>query len=282
MTEMWSYEFMRYALISATILGPTCALLGVFVTLRGMAFFSDALAHSAITGVALGFLIEERFGLALDPMWVVFVFSLGLALLMAKLGRSGALVPDTVIAFSFTGSVAFGVVVIAMLGKYRMIDGIIFGSVYANDLSDIVRQLLLAAAVLAFVIGNMRSLTLTTLNPELAQVQRLPSFFLHYGFALLIAATVVVSLKMLGALLLSALIVIPAAAGKIAGSSFQGLLCIALTIGLLAPWTGVWSSYKLDIPTGPAIVLCNLAFLILAYGWRSLRRIRARAVPRFT
>jgi len=267
--EIWSYDFMRYTLISATILGPTCALLGVFVTLRGMAFFSDALAHSAITGVALGFLIEERFGLNIDPMLVVLVFSLVQALIMARLGRGGTLVPDTVIAFSFTGSVALGVVIIALLGKYRMLDGIIFGSIHANDATDITHQAILALVVAVFVIGNMRSLALTTLNPELAHVQRLPAFFLHYGFALLIAGTVVLSLKMLGALLLSALIVIPAAAGKIASRGFQGLLIVSLTIGLLAPWAGVWSSWKYNIPTGPAIVLCNIALLLLAYLWRS-------------
>lgn len=271
MSELWQYEFMRYALISATILGPTCALLGVFVTLRGMAFFSDALAHSAITGVALGFLIEESFGLAMNPLWVVLVFSLGLAALMARLGRSGVLAPDTVIAFSFTGSVALGVVLIAMLGKYRMLDSILFGSVYANDIGDIGRQLVLAFVVGSFVIVNMRSLALTTLNPEAAQVQRLPTFFLHYGFALLIAATVVVSLKMLGALLLSALIVIPAAAGKVAATSFRSLLVIALSIGLLASWAGVISSFHLDTPTGPTIVLSHIAFLLMAYAWRTLR-----------
>ena len=272
MSELWEYEFMRYALISATILGPICALLGVFVTLRGMAFFSDALAHSAITGVALGFLMEEKFGLAIDPLWVVLIFSLGLAALMARLGRSGLLAQDTVIAFSFTGSVALGVVLIAMLGKYRILDGILFGSVYANDLGDIRRQLILALIVCGFIVMNMRSLALTTLNPEMAQVQRLPTVFLHYGFSLLIAATVVVSLKMLGALLLSALIVIPAAAGKVAASSFRSLLIIALGIGLLAPWAGVVGSFHLDTPTGPTIVLTHIVFLLGAYGWRTVRQ----------
>jgi zinc transport system permease protein len=106
LAEIWSYDFLRYAIISSCILGPTCALLGVFVTLRGMAFFSDALAHSAVTGVALGFLVNEKLGLDLDPMLVVLVFSVLLATLMAWLFQRTNLSPDTVIAFSFTGSVA--------------------------------------------------------------------------------------------------------------------------------------------------------------------------------
>ena len=116
-SDLWNYEFMRYALISSLILGPTCALLGVFVTLRGMAFFSDALAHSAITGVAIGLLLQERMGLSLDPMWFVFIFSIALALLMAWMNNQSALAPDTVISFSFTGSVALGVVIISWLGN---------------------------------------------------------------------------------------------------------------------------------------------------------------------
>ena len=74
LVDIWSYDFMRYALFSACLLGPACALLGVFVTLRGMAFFSDALAHSAVTGVAVGFLIQEKLGIDLDPMITVLFF----------------------------------------------------------------------------------------------------------------------------------------------------------------------------------------------------------------
>ncbi len=269
-SEIWSYEFMRNALISASILGPTCALLGVFVTLRGMAFFSDALAHSAVTGVALGFLMEERFGWNLNPMVVVFVFTIVLGLLMAKLSRSGVLRPDTIIAFSFAGSVALGVILIAMLGKYRLLDGILFGSIYANDTSSLVYQALLALTVFGFLIINMRRLTLMTLNPELAHVQRVPSVWLHYAFTLLVAATVVVSMKMLGALLLSALIVVPAAAGKVVARSFRGLVVVSLICGIVAPWNGVWVSVQFNVPTGPSIVLSGILFLILAYIWRGI------------
>lgn len=270
--EIWSYDFMRNALISATILGPTCALLGVFVTLKGMAFFSDALAHSAVTGVALGFLINERIGGNLNPMAVLFVFTIVLSLIMAKLSRNSALRPDTVIAFSFAGSVALGVLLISMLGKYRLLDGILFGSIYANDSTSIIFQSLLAVAVVGFLTFNMRRLALMTLNPDLAHVQRIPAAWLHYGFTLLIAATVVVSMKMLGALLLSALIVVPAAAGKVVARSFRGLLLVALACGIIAPWSGVWVSVQYDLPTGPAIVLSGILFLLMAYIWRNIRQ----------
>ncbi len=278
LSEIWSYEFIRYALISACILGPTCALLGVFVTLRGMAFFSDSLAHSAVTGVALGFLLEEKTGLAIDPMLIVLAFSIGLASLMAWLFHRTTLRPDTVIAFSFTGSVAFGVIIIAWLQKYRLLDGILFGSIYANGPSDILRQAVLALVVGGFLLLQMRPLTLSTLNPELAQTRGIRTGWLNYAFAILIAATVVVSLRMLGALLLSALIVIPPAAAKLVSNSFAALLLVSAVIGLAAPFLGVVASCQLDLPTGPTIVLANVGVLILCYaaslflGYRTLHR----------
>ena len=272
-SDLWGYEFMRYALLSALILGPTCALLGVFVTLRGMAFFSDALAHSAITGVALGLLLQERTGLHLDPMWFVFIFSVALALIMAWMNRHSSLAPDTVISFSFTGSVALGVVIISWLGKYRLLDSILFGSIYANDLHDVIRQAILSLIVIGFLVSQMRGFALSTLSPELAHVQQLPSRLLHYLFAVLVAATVALSLKMLGALLLSALIVIPAATAKLVGGSFRSLLLIAVSIGLLVPPSGVWASAQLNLPTGPAIVLGNVLLLFTCYVGKSLHRI---------
>ena len=270
MGDFWSYDFMRYALISACILGPACALLGLFVTLRGMAFFSDALAHSAVTGVALGFLVQEKFSFAVDPMLCVFIFSFGLASLMTWFARRTSLAPDIVIAVSFTGSVAFGVIVISLLGKYRLLDGILFGSIYANGPTDILKQAILAAVLVLFIAGQMRGLALATLSPEMAHVQGIRSGWLHYALALLIAATVAVCLKMLGALLLSALIVIPPAAANLVSGSFRSLLVVSVVGGLLAATLGVLISWQFNVPTGPCIVLTDVLLLCLCYGWKFL------------
>lgn len=273
LAELWSYDFMRYALFSALLLGPACALLGVFVTLRGMAFFSDALAHSAVTGVALGWLVREKLGIEIDLMACVFLFSLLQAAAMAWLFNRSSLAPDTVIAFSFTGSVAFGVIVIAMLGKYRQLDGLLFGSIYGNGPADLMRQGVLALVIATVLVTQMRGLTLSSLSPELAAAQRLRVSWLNYTFALLIAATVVISLKMLGALLLSALIVIPPASAKLVSGSFRSLLLVSLLGGLTAPALGVVASARFNLPTGPCIVMMNVALLLACYAWR-LRRSR--------
>lgn len=259
--ELFRFDFMRYALISGLLLGPTCALLGVFVNLRGMAFFSDALAHSALTGVALGLMIDAWTGWKLDPTIYVLMFSCLLALGMGWLSQRTPLSRDTITAFTFTGSVAIGVILISWLGKSRMLEGLLFGSIYANGPSDIARQAILAAVVLVFLLTQLRSLTLATLDPELACARGIHPALLHYAFSLLVAAAVAVGLKMLGALLLGALIVMPAAAARIASTGFRGMLAGAFMLGVVAPPIGIYASATLNLPTGPCIVLVHVAAL---------------------
>jgi len=275
MSTLWQYEFMRHALLSALFLGPACALLGVFVTLRGMAFFSDALAHSALTGVALGLLLSEVWGVPIDPLLSVLIFSLGLAGLMSWLMRRGNLSPDTVIAFTFTGSVALGVVVISALGKYRLLDGFLFGSIYANNTADLWRQALLLTGLVTYLLWNGRSYALATLNPDLAQVRGIQTARLDLVFALLIGLTVAICLKMLGALLLSALIVIPPAAAKLIALGFRQMLLFSCIGGTLCAVVGVLASWFLNVPTGPCIVLTNIAFLAACFTLRAARVARA-------
>lgn len=268
--ELFRYDFMRYALISGLLLGPTCALLGVFVNLRGMAFFSDALAHSALTGVALGFMIDAATGWKLDPTIYVLIFSCLLALGMGWLSQRTPLARDTITAFTFTGSVALGVILISMFGKHRMLEGLLFGSIYSNGPADITRQAMLAAIVLIFFLTQLRPLTLATLDPELARARGIRPALLHYAFSLLVAAAVAVGLKMLGALLLSALIVIPAAAARIATTSFRSLIAVALLLGILIPPIGIAASATLNLPTGPSIVLVHIAILALCQAFHLL------------
>lgn len=259
--ELLRHDFMRHALICGVLLGPVCALLGVFVNLRGMAFFSDALAHSAITGVALGFMVNAATGWNLDPTFYVLIFSCLLAVGMGWLAQRTPLSRDTITAFAFTGSVALGVILISLLGKHRMLEGLLFGSIYSNGPADIARLAVLALVALVFFLVLLRPLTLATLDPELARARGFRPDLLHYGFSLLVAATVALSLKMLGALLLSSLIVIPAAAARIASTGFRGMLAGTLLLGLIGPPIGICTSAAFNLPTGPCIVLVHVAAL---------------------
>ncbi|VVM04753.1 partial Manganese transport system membrane protein MntB, partial [Methylacidimicrobium cyclopophantes] len=135
---------MRRALFAAALAGPVCGLLGVFLTARGMAFFSDALAHTAITGVALGLLgesaVELWLGVSLPPglpSGLLVLWCLGAAWVMSLLFESARWRPDTVMAFCFTGSVAFGVLVMGKLGRYGFLEETLFGDINANSWGDV-------------------------------------------------------------------------------------------------------------------------------------------------
>jgi ABC-type Mn2+/Zn2+ transport system permease subunit len=275
--SLWDYAFMQRALVAAAVAGPLCALLGVFITLRGMSFFSDAVAHAALTGVALGLLAEQGLAAAglVMPPWahaaVLVVFCVGIAWLMTWLFERTALRADTVIAFCFTGSVAFGAIVIGRLRQARDLEAVLFGDVNALAWEDV--WALGGVAVLAFVLvlGNLRALTLTTLQPDLARADGIRAGRWNLALVTLVAVTVALLIKMIGALLLSALIVVPAAAGKLLAPGFRAMLWIAMGLGLAASVGGVLVAWQVDEPTGPVIVLVQLLPLAGAIVWRALR-----------
>lgn len=286
MWELWQYDFMQRALLAAFLMGPVCGLLGVFITLRGMAFFSDAIAHSALTGMALGLFLEQLlqpwFNLA-DVVWLqsllLLIYCLGIALIMAFLFERSHLRADTIIAFCFTGSVAFGVLIISKLHRYQFLEGALFGDINANSWGSIGLLALLAVGCFLFVFGNLRVLTLTTLQEELARSDGIPTRRLNYALVMVVAATVALSIKLLGALLVSALIVIPAAAAKVIAPNFRVMLLAAIGFGLVASVGGVVVSYEFDTITGPTLVLCHLAFLVVALIWKKSKRHRIATHP---
>ena len=281
MGELWHYDFMRRALMAAFLMGPVCGLLGVFITLRGMAFFSDAIAHSALTGVALGLFLEQIlqpwFNLA-DVVWLqsllLLVYCVGIALIMAFLFERSHLRADTIIAFCFTGSVALGVLIISKLQRYQFLEGALFGDINANSWESIGLLALLALVGFLFILSNLRVLTLTTLQEELARSDGIATRRLNYILVIVVAATVALSIKLLGTLLVSALIVIPAATAKVIAPNFRVMLLAAMGVGLAASVGGVMVSYQFDTITGPTIVLCHLAFLICALFLKKLNVLK--------
>jgi zinc transport system permease protein len=277
MWDLLQYDFARNALLAALILGPACALLGVFVTLRGQSFLSDALAHSAVTGVALGILMQQTLGWPEDTTWAVLPFCLVLALGISVLSERSDVRPDAIITASFVGSLALGVIILNSVDRYTLLDGILFGNIYAIDRSDLLLQGVLAAGLVTLLLGMRRQFLLTLLNPDLARLQGVRTSLMHHVLALAVAVTVALCIKMTGALLLSALIVVPAVAGRVVARSFGSLLILSMAFGLIGPSAGVFISLKADLPTGPVMVLTLLAILICAFLFGTIsRRMRTR------
>jgi zinc transport system permease protein len=265
MWEVFQTPQLERALLIAMIAGPIMGMLGTFITLRGMAFFSDAISHAAMTGVGLGIalrLVNDVYGGGMQL--VLAIFCCLVALMMAWLFERTSLRADTVIAFSYSGAVALGVILINQLKGYQSLEGVLFGEIlFASD-QDVWLILGLSILVLVFLLINMRGLLLCVVQENLARIAGINIRRLNYSFVVVIALVIALLLQQLGALLISGLIVIPAAASRMVAGSFRQMLIFGALFGLLAGILGITSSAQFDLPTGPTIVLANVAFLIVA------------------
>ena len=265
MWEILQTPQLERALLIAAIAGPIMALLGTFITLRGMAFFSDAISHAALTGVGLGValrLTNDVYGMGLQIVLIVFCCLVGL--MMAWLFERTSLRADTVIAFSYSGAVALGVILISELKGYQSLEGVLFGEILFASETDVWMIVGLSVVVLFFLLLNLRELLLCVVQEDLARIAGVNIRRLNYLFVLLIALVIALLLQQLGALLISGLIVIPAAASRMVSTSFRQMLIMAAVFGLVAGIIGIATSAQFDLPTGPTIVLANVFLLVAA------------------
>lgn len=269
---------MQRALFVAALAGPACALLGTFITLRGLAFFSDAIAHSALTALAIGFLFNLATDAHAPAMQALLAgFCVLLAVLMEWARERTGLRPDTVLALAFTGSIALGVVLISRLRGYRVLESALFGDILACTWLDIALVAVLAITVFAVVGLNLRAFALSTVNEHLARLEGIPVRRLNYVFVVLVALVVALLLRQIGAMLISGLLVIPAAAARFVAPSFRAMLRLAVGFGLVGALLGLFASYHLDTPTGPTMVLADLVlFGVAAAGAALAGRWRRR------
>jgi zinc transport system permease protein len=271
---------MQRAFIIALIAGPTAGFFGAFITLRRMSFFSDAISHGAMTGVTLGLALRLTREVNSPAMLAtLIVFCTLIALLMAWLFERTTLHTDTIIAFSYTGSVALGVIVFTKMRLRVLLENALFGDILASVPSDIWVVAALAAITLIFLFLNMRALTLSIVQENLAKIEGINIRALNYAFVVLIAVVVAMLLRQLGALLISGLIVVPAAASRVVARDFRQMLLLSAGFGLVGAAGGVISSYHFDAPTGPTIVLSDVAILTLCLVLMALTGRRKREHP---
>jgi zinc transport system permease protein len=255
---MFTEPFMQRALLAALFLGPLCGFMGVFVTARRMAFFSDTISHAALTGVALGFWL----GL-IDPTLPMIAISLAVAAAIMWLRENTDLLTDTIMALLLSTSVAVGVIILSMLHEYRgELHSYLFGEILA-----IGRQEVILAAVLFGVVGaglfcKLSALTLLTAHEEMAHVCGVPVRRANYVFVIVLTLAVAVTIRLLGIILVTALIVIPPAAARAVSRNLRQQIVASILFGFAGSVGGTLLSYQLDVPCGPAIVLTCAALFI--------------------
>ena len=250
MPEFLNYEFFRQALVAGALIGIITSNLGVFVVLRKMSFFSEAISHASLTGIAMGLL------LGVDPLWGAVAFSLFVALSVASIGKRRDVSMDTVIGVAFSTAMALGVVVIGQLKGYRVdLFGYLFGDILGVAKNELVLIALLTIAGLAALFTFFRSWAKIAFHADLARVEEINVDLHDKIFISLLALVLALGIKLVGAILIGPLIIIPAAAAKNISGNLRGMFLISTAIGLLATLGGLVASYYANLASGPTVVL---------------------------
>lgn len=274
MLGILNYTFMQRALAASVLIGTVTAVIGVYVILRGMAFIGAGIAHASFGGVALGFLLGA------NPVFVAVVFCLGTAWGIAWTSRRAEVREDTAIGIFFAATMALGILFIGLMGEYNVdLFGYLFGSVLSVTQEDLWLSGALGVGVLALVGLFFKELLLITFDPEMAQVTGLPARGLYLLLLSIMALTIVLSIKVVGIILVSAMLIIPAAAAYQLTEDFRAMMALAILLGNISAVAGLFLSVWLDTASGATMVL-TATTLFFGSAFLSPRRRRARAPPR--
>jgi zinc transport system permease protein len=270
--ELLDYDFMRRALMAALLVGMAAPAVGVFLVQRRLTLIGDGLGHVAVAGVALGLVVDGA------PLLVAAAITVGAALAMELFRMKGHTSGEIALALMFYGGIAGGVVLVSRAPSgSRNLDAYLFGAITTTTTADLVIFAVLAAVVLALAIGLGRELFAISNDEEQAMAAGLPVVALNLVLVVLTALTVVVSMRIVGVLLISALMVVPVATAQQVAPSFRATFAIAVGIGVVVSLSGVVASYYADTPSGGTIVvLAIVLFALVAIVSSGAARVRKR------
>ncbi len=271
LVEPLQYEFMQRGMIAAVLVGIVCAVVGTYVVLRGMAFFGDALAHTILPGIAVGYLIT---GGARDTL---FWWALGTAIIAAwgigAISKQAEVKEDTAIGIIFAGMFALGIALISTVRSYAVdLSHFLFGDVLGVSAHSLWLIVIFGTLVILTIAAFYKEFLTLSFDPILAATLRLPVNLLNNLLLGLIAVTVAVSLQTVGVALMVAMLVTPAATAYLLTNRLPIMMALAAFFAALAGVIGLYLSYYLSIASGAAIVLTATAFFLLAFLWKRSKR----------
>lgn len=258
--EPYGFQFFRHGIIVATIAGALCGLLGVFVILRGMSYIGHGLSHAVFGGAAASAVLQVNYFLGAG-IWGIIS-----GVLIARVARRRVIGADAAIGVVTTASFALG---LALMNRYgqasRSIEAVLFGSVLGVNVSDIVAVLIVAFIGVAVVVLGYRRLLFSTFDGDVAKVSGVRVSAMEAILLVMLSLTILVTMRVIGTLLISALLVIPAASARLTTNSFSRMLWISPTIGAVTCFVGMNASYHLNTSTSATIILLDAMIFIVVY-----------------
>jgi manganese/iron transport system permease protein/iron/zinc/copper transport system permease protein len=263
----FSYEFFRNGLIIATLAGALCGLIGVFVVLRGMSYIGHGLSHAVFGGAALAAVLNLNYFLGAG-FW-----GLASGLMIGRVSRKRIIGADAAIGVITTASFAMGLALQARFGQAkRSIDAVLFGNVLGVFTSDILAVAGVGILSVIVIIGLYRKLLFATFDPEVAGVSGVSVPAMEAVLMVLLSATILVTVRVIGVLLISALLVLPAVTARMLTNSFGRMLWLSPVLGAIFGGVGMYISWYADVPSGAVIILAGTLVFIVAYSVVGVRR----------
>lgn len=252
-------DFLVRALVAGAGVALVAGPLGCFIVWRRMAYFGDTLAHAALLGVALSLLLQIHVTLA------VFAVSAIVALCLLLLRRQASLSADSLLGLLSHSALALGLVALAFMSWVRVdLNGLLFGDILAVSRADIALIFGGGALVLALLAWIWRPLFAVTVSPELAEAEGVRAGRAELVFLLLLASTVAIAMKVVGVLLITAMLIVPAATARRLAATPEQMAALAALLGVVAVAGGLLASLRWDTPSGPSIVVAALVLFLLS------------------
>ena len=259
MVEMLSYEFMQRAFIAGIFIAILASLSGTFVVLRRYSLISETLAHSALVGVAVGLVAGY------NPLWVAVTVAIASAWLIEYLRSSFALYSDAILAILLSGSLALAVIIVSLGGAFNnSLFSYLFGSILSVSNSDVMTIVIFGSLSLLFLLLFSKELYFIAYDEEVAKTSGIKVKFLNFLLVTVVAIIIALSIRVVGSLLIGALMVIPTVAALQYRFGFKGTMLLSLLFALFSVVFGMSLSYYFSLPSGATIVLCVIAIFIIS------------------
>jgi manganese/iron transport system permease protein/iron/zinc/copper transport system permease protein len=273
--EPFQFAFFRHGLMVATLAGILCGLVGVYVVLRGMSYIGHGMSHAIFGGAAASAVIKLNFYVGAG-LW-----GLVSALMIGRITRRRIIGSDAAIGVITTASFALGLVLFGRFGvAHKSVDAVLFGSVLGVSVGDVLVVLAVTVAAAATVFLQYRRLLFATFDPEVADVSGVDTDRIDALLMVLLAVSILATMKVIGVVLIAAMLVIPPAVARMLTNSFARMMWLSMLIGGVSGAVGMYLSYHLDVSSGATIVLVAGAIFGAVFtvtGPRGLRRVAGTA-----
>ncbi|MBN1802796.1 MAG: metal ABC transporter permease [Candidatus Lokiarchaeota archaeon] len=265
---LFKYDFLMRSLFTCLIVGIVCGIVGVIIILKKFVFMGAGIAHASFAGGALGILLN------INPFFSIFLFGGGSALSIGFINEKGYMEDNNVaVGVIFSLTMALGVLFVTLNPTYNVaVNALLFGNVLTVTTEDFVMLLLFAILIIVIIYFTKKEMFFTTFDEEMAKSTGIPVRFLNYLFLLLISLAIVVSIKAIGALLVFAMIVTPAAAAYQWSYKFNTIIYLSVVFGMISSFLGLYFSYALDLPSGSCITITVSVIFVVSILFSPKRR----------